>query len=84
MCVRGEIRPGTRFEEMWRQFMGLSQDGKLGPRGDHLPFLQAMAFVHEFSDVVALAGSPVFLQRAMAAAVTPLARLRGYRGKYDE
>jgi len=43
-----------------------------------------MAFVHEFSDVVALAGPPVFLQRAMAAAVTPLARLRGYRGKYDE
>lgn len=45
VCIRGEIRPGARFEEMWRQFMGLSQDGKLGPRGDHLPFLQAMAMV---------------------------------------
>jgi len=84
VCVRGEISPGARFEEMWRQFMGLSQDGKLGPCGDHLPFLQAMAMVHEFSDVLALAGPPVFLQRAMAMVLTPIARLCGYRGRYEE
>ena len=65
--ILGEVRPGARFEEMWRQFRGLSQDGKLGPRGDHLPFLQAMAMVHEFPDVMALAGPPVVLQHVLAA-----------------
>jgi mannose-6-phosphate isomerase-like protein (cupin superfamily) len=82
--ILGEARPGARFEEMWRQFLGLSMDGKLGPKGDHLPFLQAMAMIHEFPDVMALAGPPVFLQHALAAAFAPIARLRGYRGKYDE
>ena len=82
--ILGEVRPGARFEEMWRQFMGLSQDGKLGPRGDRLPFLQAMAMVHEFPDVMALAGPPVVLQHALAAVLAPIARLRGYRGKYEE
>jgi hypothetical protein len=69
---------------MWRQVMGLSQDGKLGPRGDQLPFLQAMAMVREFPDVMALAGPPVFLQHALAAVLAPIARLRGYKGKYEE
>jgi quercetin dioxygenase-like cupin family protein len=82
--ILGGARPGDRFEEMWRQFMGLSQDGKLGPNGDHLPFLQAMALVHEFPDVTALAGPPIFLQHALAAVLAPIARLRGYRGKYEE
>lgn len=79
-----EIRPGARFEEMWRQFMGMAQDGKLGPAGDHLPFLQAMAMIREFPDVMALAGPPIFLQHAFAAVLAPLARLRGYKGKYEE
>lgn len=33
---------------------------------------------------MALAGPPVFLQQAMAAVLAPIARLRGYRGKYEE
>ena len=82
--ILGEVRPGARFEENWRQFMGMAQDGKLGPNGDHLPFLQAMAMMHEFPDVMALAGPPIFLQHALAAVFTPIARLRGYRGKYEE
>jgi quercetin dioxygenase-like cupin family protein len=82
--ILGGARPGARFEEMWRQFMGLSQDGKLGPKGDQLPFLQAMAMVHEFPDVMAMAGPPVFLQHALAAVLAPIARFRGYRGKYEE
>lgn len=82
--VLGEVRPGARFEENWRQFMGLAQDGKLGPNGDHLPFLQAMMMIHEFPDVMALAGPPIFLQHALAAVLAPIGRLRGYRGKYEE
>jgi quercetin dioxygenase-like cupin family protein len=75
-------RPGARFEEMWRQFMGLLQDGKAGPRGPG--FLQIMMLAHEYSDVMALAGPPPSLQRAIAALVTPIGRLRGYRGTYEE
>jgi quercetin dioxygenase-like cupin family protein len=79
-----EVRPGARFEEMWRQFMGLAQDGKLGPAGDHLPFLQAMTMIREFPDVMALAGPPIVLQHAMAAVLAPVGRLRGYQGKSEE
>jgi quercetin dioxygenase-like cupin family protein len=82
--ILAEIRPGARFEEMWRQFMGLAQDGKLGVRGDHLPLLQAMMMIREFPDVMALAGPPILLQHAVAAVLAPFARLRGYRGKYEE
>src|SRR4029453_12328735 len=77
-----EARPGARFEEMWRQFMGLLQDGKAGPKGPG--FLQIMMLAHEFSDVMAIAGPPLFLQRAIAALVVPIGRLRGYRGRYEE
>ena len=77
-----EAHPGARFEEMWRQFMGLLQDGKVGPKGPG--FLQIMTMAHEFSDVMAIAGPPLFLQRAVATVITPIGRLRGYRGRYEE
>jgi quercetin dioxygenase-like cupin family protein len=82
--ILGEMRPGARFEELWRQFMGLSQDGKLGPRGGHLPFLQAMVMIREFPDVMALAGPPLFLQHSMAALFAPIGRLLGYKGRHEE
>ncbi len=77
-----EARPGARFEEMWRQFMGLLQDGKAGPKGPG--FLQMIMMAHEFSDVMAVAGPPLVLQRALAALVTPIGRLRGLKGRYEE
>jgi quercetin dioxygenase-like cupin family protein len=80
--ILGEVRPGTRFEEMWRQFMGLLQDGKAGPKGPG--FLQMMMMMREFPDVMAIAGPPVWLQQAMAALFAPIGRLRGYKGRYEE
>jgi hypothetical protein len=77
-----QARPGARFEVMWRQFMGLLQDGKAGPKGPG--FLQIMMLAHEFSDVMAAAGPPLFVQRAVAALDTPIGRLRGYRGRYQD
>ena len=77
-----EARPGARFEEMWRQFMGLLQDGKAGPKGPG--FLQMMLMMREFPDVMAIAGPPVWLQQAMAALFAPIGRLRGYKGRYEE
>jgi quercetin dioxygenase-like cupin family protein len=77
-----EARPGSRIEEMWRQFAGLLQDGKAGPKGPG--FLQMMAMAHEFADVMAIAGPPLLLQRGLAALAAPIARLRGYQGRYEE
>jgi hypothetical protein len=67
---------------MWRQFMGLFQDGKAGPKGPG--FLQVMMMAREFSDVMAIAGPPLFLQQAVAALVAPIGRFRGYSGRYQE
>jgi hypothetical protein len=67
---------------MWRQFMGLLQDGKAGPKGPG--FLQIMMLAHEYSDVMGVVGPPLLLQRALAALVTPIGRLRGYQGRYEE
>lgn len=77
-----EVRPGSRFEEMWRQFMGLFQDGKAGPGGPG--FLQIILMAREFSDVMAVAGPPPFVQRATFAILAPIARARGYKGCYEE
>ncbi len=67
---------------MWRQFMGLFQDGKAGPKGPG--FLQVMMMAREFSDVMAIAGPPLFLQQAVAALVAPIGRFRSYSGRYQE
>lgn len=67
---------------MWRQFMGLLQDGKAGPKGPG--FLQIMMMTREFPDVMAVAGPPIFVQRAMAALLAPIGRLRGLSGRYEE
>ncbi|PZR98978.1 MAG: hypothetical protein DLM70_16335 [Chloroflexi bacterium] len=78
-----EVRPGDRFEQMWRQFMGLSQDGKMHPkRGPK--FLQIVAMQREFSDVMQVAGIPPFVQRVLFGALAPIAQVRGYKGKYDQ
>ena len=63
----GRGRPGARFEEMWRQFMGLLQDGKAGPKGPG--FLQIMMMAHGISPTSC---------RCRSAAV-PAARRRGAR-----
>jgi quercetin dioxygenase-like cupin family protein len=77
-----EVRPGSRFEEMWRQFMGLFQDGKAGPQGPS--FLQSILMAREFSDVMQLVGPPLFLQRVLFATLAVIARARGYKSRYDE
>lgn len=49
-----EPAPGKRPPAFAPMVLGMSLDGSLGPRGDHLSFLQAMAMVHEFPDVTSL------------------------------
>jgi quercetin dioxygenase-like cupin family protein len=82
VCFLLEVRPGGRFEEMWRQFMGLFQDAKAGSRGPS--FLQIIVMAREFSDVMQVVGPPLFLQRILFAILAPIGRARGYRGRYHE
>ena len=79
--VRVEIRPGARFEEMIQNFFGLAHDGKTDRRG--MPhFLQLVLFALEFDDVIRFTRPPRIVQRTLFRALAPLARLRGYRGRY--
>lgn len=78
-----DVRPAGRFEEMWRQFMGLQQDGKTDSRGTP-PFLQIVALSRAFPDVMEIAGVPHIVQRALFAVLAPVARARGYKGCNDE
>jgi quercetin dioxygenase-like cupin family protein len=81
-----DIRPANRieaykFEAFTRNMIGLSQDGKTDPKG--MPkLLQLAAIATEFEDVIH------FLPRPMHTIVfpmlAPLARLRGYRGSYND
>ena len=78
-----EVRPGDRFEAMWRQFMGLSQDGKMHAKGAP-GFLQVAMISREFSDVAQVAGIPPVVSRFLFSLLAPIARLRGCRGAYEE
>ena len=78
-----EVRPGARFEEMILNLYGLAQDGKTDGRG--MPsLLQAALFAREFEDVLRFTKPPLVVQRLLFAALSPIARVLGYRGSYPE
>lgn len=78
-----DVHPAARFEQHWRQFMGLAQDGKIHPkRGPK--FLQIVAIQSEFSDVSRLAAIPAPIQQVLFTLLAPVARLRGYQGANEE
>jgi quercetin dioxygenase-like cupin family protein len=78
-----EIQPAGRFEEMIRNLFGLAQDGRTDARGmPHL--LQLALLAREFDDVVRFTKPPRLIQGLLFALLSPIARLRGYRGSYPE
>jgi quercetin dioxygenase-like cupin family protein len=78
-----EVQPAARFEAMIRNAFGLAQDGKTDNKG--MPgLLQLSVFAREFDDVIRFTRPPRIVQRTLFAALTPLARLAGYRGCYDD
>jgi len=46
--------------------------------------LQLTLSAREFSDVIVFRSPPVAVQRAIFVALTPIARLRGYRATYPQ
>jgi quercetin dioxygenase-like cupin family protein len=76
-----EIEPAARFEAAIRNGFGLAQDGKTDSTG--MPnLLQLALFVREFDDVIRFTRPSRVIQRLLFAALTPIARLAGYRGSY--
>jgi quercetin dioxygenase-like cupin family protein len=76
-----EIRPAERFEQMGLNLFGLARDGKTNSKG--MPnLLQAAILAREFSDVFYFTRPPLLVQRLLFGALTPIARVLGYRGSY--
>lgn len=81
--VRVEITPGERFVHMIETFFGLARLGHTDSKGMPHP-LQLALSAREFSDVVVFRSPPPAVQRAIFAALAPVARWRGYRATYPQ
>jgi quercetin dioxygenase-like cupin family protein len=78
-----EITPAARFVTMIRNLFGLAQDGRTDKKG--MPSLLQLALLaREFEDVVRFTSPPRPVQRALFGVLAPIARLRGYRGRYEK
>jgi quercetin dioxygenase-like cupin family protein len=81
--VRVEVTPGERFVHMLETLFGLAQLGHTNNKGMPDP-LQLALFASEFSDVIVFRAPPPAVQRAVFAALAPIARRRGYRATYPQ
>jgi quercetin dioxygenase-like cupin family protein len=81
--VRVEITPGERFAHMIETLFGLARLGHTNAKGMPHP-LQLALFAREFSDVVVFRSPPLAVQRAVFAALAPIAHWRGYRATYPQ
>jgi quercetin dioxygenase-like cupin family protein len=75
-----EFAPAQRHLRFFQNFATLTEKRPewFSPKGD--PRLLLIALVlHTYRDHLYLAGIPVFAQKLLFAALSPLARLRGYR-----
>jgi mannose-6-phosphate isomerase-like protein (cupin superfamily) len=79
--VRVEITPGERFAHMIETLFGLAREGHVNRRGMPHP-LQLALIATEFADVIVFRKPPAAVQRVLFAALTPIARRRGYRATY--
>lgn len=75
-----EFRPPGQALSFFQTFCGLASEGRCNAHGSP-PFLQIAASARWWD--MYLAGPPVTLQRALFAALGPLARIRGYRASYQ-
>ena len=81
--VRVEVTPGERFAHMIETLFGLARLGHTNAKGMPHP-LQLALFAREYSDVIVFRSPPLAVQRAIFAALAPLAHWRGYRATYPQ
>ena len=78
-----EVEPGARFAHMLETLFGLAEMGHVDEKG--MPNLLQMALIgREFSDTVQFRSPPPAVQRALFAAIAPLAHALGYRATYPQ
>jgi hypothetical protein len=78
------FRPALKLETFFETYFGLASDGKLDPKTQMPSFLQLVLMVHEYRDETTLPGVAGMATRGLGAALAPLARARGYRGRYAQ
>jgi quercetin dioxygenase-like cupin family protein len=81
--VRVEITPGERFAHMIETLFGLARLGHTNAKGMPPP-LQLALTAREFGDVIVFRSPPQAVQRAVFAALAPIAHWRGYRATYPQ
>jgi quercetin dioxygenase-like cupin family protein len=78
-----EVEPGARFAHMLETLFGLAEMGHVDAKG--MPNLLQMALIgREFSDAVQFRSPPPVMQKALFAAIAPLAHALGYRATYPQ
>jgi quercetin dioxygenase-like cupin family protein len=81
--VRVEVTPGERFAHMIETLFGLARLGHTNAKGMPNP-LQLSLTAREFGDVIVFRRPPAAVQRALFAALSPIAHWRGYRATYPQ
>ena len=76
-----DVRPALQMETVLETVFGLARDGKTNDKGMPNP-LHGALLAREYE--LFLAGPPIPLQRAGMAVLAPLARLLGYRTRYEK
>ena len=70
-------------ESVLQTIFGLARDGKVSKRGAP-GLLQIIALLDEYEDELGIPWVPKRVQHAIVSRLAPLARGRGYRGRYPE
>ncbi len=78
-----EFRPALDTESLFETLYGLTGEGKTSKNGVPHP-LQVVAVLEDFRNELAVPLLPLQVQRAVISKLAPLARRRGYRGRYPE
>ena len=77
---RGEFRPAGNVQSFFETYCGLAAEGRSDEKGQP-PLLQVAASLPFWGMYVA--GPPILAQRLLMAVLRPVARLRGYRPRYE-
>jgi quercetin dioxygenase-like cupin family protein len=78
------VRPALKLETFFETLFGLASDGKLNTKTQMPSFLQMILIVHEYRDDVTLPGFAGTATRGLGVVLAPVARARGYRGRYPQ
>ena len=78
------IRPALKLETFFETVFGLASDGRLNAKTQMPSFLQMVLLLHEYREDVGLPGVTGMATRGLGAVLAPLARARGYRGRYPQ